>query len=415
MAIALTRLWLGSMNRLVKAQRKQTLLAVQALTGLSKNNKRSTAGKPLRLGSYLWPLAPPVKRKPSTCRAAAPPTAAVDAAAPPPAGRAAGHSSKVRGPHAAPAPSLARGRFTRHLFKSAVESSGNRKRALHYWFYWPSDAPTTPRPLVVMLHGCGQTALEFAQGTRMNELAERKGFAVLYPQQSVASDANRCWPWYTADVQAGAGDAALLAELLRAVLTLHPIQRRRVYVAGISAGAAMAQILALTQPELVTAVGMHSGPVFGVASSKASGFATMQRGAALRAARAVDQVNRTNTGPSVLPAMLIHGDHDKVVRPVNLMQAARQMLLVNGMSSASPALLREHPARARGARPTLAYRTLSYLAAPDGKPRVVVAEIAGLEHAWSGGTSGLRYNSGIGPDASALLWNFFARQRRATT
>ena len=134
----------------------------------------------------------------------------------------------------------------------------------------------------------------------MNELAERKGFAVLYPQQSVTSESSRCWPWYSVDVQAGAGDAALLAELLRTVLAQHPIQKRRVYVAGISAGAAMAQILALTQPDLIAAVGMHSGPVFGVASSKTSGFATMQQGAALRAMRTIDQFRRKKGGPAVL-------------------------------------------------------------------------------------------------------------------
>ncbi len=176
----------------------------------------------------------------------------------------------------------------------------------------------------------------------------------------------------------------------------------------------MAHILALTQPGLIAAVGMHSGPVFGAASSKASGFATMQHGAALHAARAVDRVKRANGGASVLPAMLIHGDHDKVVRPVNLMQAARQMLAMNGMDATSPALLREHPARSRGAQPTQAYRTLSYTAPGDTKPRVIAAQVEGLEHAWSGGASGLRYNSGIGPDASAMLWSFFARQRRAS-
>ena len=110
--------------------------------------------------------------------------------------------------------------------------------------------------------------------------------------------------------------------------------------------------------------------------------------------------------------MLIHGDHDKVVRPVNLMQAARQMLTLNGMASTDQAVLREYPARSRGAHPAHAYRTLSYTAPGDNKPRVIAAQVVGLEHAWSGGASGLRYNSGIGPDASALLWNFFARQRR---
>ncbi|MEP6558328.1 MAG: PHB depolymerase family esterase [Burkholderiales bacterium] len=418
MANALTRLWLGGMNRLVKAQRRQTVRAVQTLLGPPKKSKRRAPNKPGQLERYLSPLSLLATRKLPTPKPAPPKAAPSRVAANAPAAspkpvRVVVRSRTARNAPITPSSSLAKGRFTRHLFKPTAESTTSRKHALHYWLYWPSKAPATPRPLVVMLHGCGQTALEFAQGTRMNELAERKGFAVLYPQQSVTSESSRCWPWYLADVQAGEGDAALLNELVRAVLTQQRIDRRRVYVAGISAGAAMAQILALTQPGLIAAIGMHSGPVFGAASSKASGFATMQQGAALHATRAVDRVKRANGGSSVLPALLIHGDHDKVVRPVNLMQAARQMLAVNGMDLSSPALLREHPARVRGAQPTLGLRTLSYTAPGDIKPRVIAAQVNGLEHAWSGGASGLRHNSGIGPDASALLWNFFARQRRA--
>ena len=410
MTNVLTRFWLGGMDRLAKAQRRQTMRAVQALLGAPKKTRRLASAKP------VWSIGPsmplPTQRPSPTRKTASPRTAASAPTTPSTAPRTAGTSTTARSRRSAPTPPVAKGRFTRHLFKSTVEPSDRRKRALHYWLYWPSNAPLTPRPLVVMLHGCGQTALEFAQGTRMNELAERKGFAVLYPQQSVTSESSRCWPWYTAEAQAGAGDAALLAELLRAVLTLHPIAPRRVYIAGISAGAAMAQILALKQPDLIAAVGMHSAPVFGVTSSKASGFATMQRGAALRATQAVNEIVRANGGPVALPAMLIHGDHDKVVRPVNLMQATRQMLAVNGMNAASPAALHEHAARTRGAQPALAYRTLSYTAFADAKPRVIAAQVEGLDHAWSGGNSGLRYHSGIGPDASALLWRFFARQRR---
>ena len=174
----------------------------------------------------------------------------------------------------------------------------------------------------------------------------------------------------------------------------------------------MAQILALRNPSMIAAVGMHSGPVFGTADSASSAFAVMQHGDAVRSERALVPIAKAAGGPISMPAMLIHGDCDKVVRSVNLMQDARQFSWINGLEGdAVHPVLRDFPPRVRGAHPRHGYRTLSYLA--GGKPRLVVCQVTGLEHAWSGGVGGLRFNSAAGPDASLMLWNFFARQRRS--
>ena len=405
MAASLSDLWLASLRRLVRKQQKQATRAAFSLFAPPKAARRGSGGG-------VRKLATPKTVLPAGRRAFVAPRALLTAPSPRP------RPIDARAPAPAPAPYQRprRGAWTRELFKPAASARDNDARhGLHYWLYWPSSAPATPRPLVVMLHGCGQTAPEFAQGTRMNELAERKGFAVLYPQQSVTSEASRCWPWYTQANQRGGDTAAVLRELIDSVLERHPVDRRRVYVAGISAGAAMAQILALNHPSLVAAVGMHSGPVFGTADSAASAFSVMQHGDATRFAQALKPVRRGDSAPIRMPALLIHGDADKVVRSVNLMQVARQFLQVNGLEgdAAQPAL-RDYPARVRGAQPRHGYRTLSY-SADDGKPRVVVCQVTGLDHAWSGGRGGLRYNSGTGPDASLMLWNFFARQRRMGT
>ncbi len=406
MASSLTRLWLKGVRGVATAQRRQSARIVKALLVPAKPKRRQPVKAPATASRRSVPTASPAGSTPVTkprtslqgwWRERAGPTPA----SPDPA------TARIR-KRAAPPRIPATGSFTRGLFKSEGEDAS----AMHYWLYWPSNAPASPRPLVVMLHGCGQTALEFAQGTRMNALAEKKGFAVLYPQQSVRSEASRCWPWYAPQTQRGEGDAGLIAELLQSVLAQHRVDRRRVYGCGISAGAAMAQILGITNPGLFAAVGMHSGPVFGTADSAARGFSVMQNGDSVRFARPIRAALAAAHEPIELPALLIHGDHDKIVRPVNLMQVARQFLLLNGIEEGSlDPVLHEQAARPRAVVPAHAWRTLSYLR--DGRPLVVACQISGLAHAWSGGARGLRFNSETGPDASHMFWTFFARHRRA--
>ena len=414
MARSLTNVMLKSMRRLVNQQQKQAskavTMAVKSVFGAPPKpprNRKVAAPKkavPRKTSLAFAPLltaAQAARAAPARPTARRTPAAKPRPIVKPGAADAFAHTPLYTRPE--------RGSWTRGVFEPQEDAVGSHG-GMHYWLYWPINAPDTPRPLVVMLHGCGQTATEFAQGTRMNELAQRKGFAVLYPQQSVMSDPNRCWPWYTQENQRGGGDAGTIRDLILQTLRDHRVDRRRVYLAGISAGAAMAQIIALSDPDLVAAVGLHSAPVFGTADSAASAFGVMQHGDATGFERALRPVTRTAAGPIEIPAILIHGDADKVVRPVNLMQVARQFALLNGLKgeSAHP-LLRDYPARVRGVNPRHEYRTLSYLV--DGKPRLVACQVTGLEHAWSGGVGGLRFNSAAGPDASLMIWNFFARHR----
>ena len=138
--------------------------------------------------------------------------------------------------------------------------------SLHYRLCLPKPTPSG-LPLIVMLHGCQQNAADFAQGTRMNAHAAKHGFAVLYPEQSLRVHPHRCWRWYAQDAQKGEGDVAAVASLIQEILETHPIDPQRVYVCGISAGAALAHLLALTHPELIAAVALHAAPVSGVSSS----------------------------------------------------------------------------------------------------------------------------------------------------
>lgn len=275
---------------------------------------------------------------------------------------------------------------------------------MRYWLFLPASA-SAPMPLVVMLHGCDQSAVNFADGSGINRLAEKAGYAVLYPQQSVASHPHRCWKWYERATQQGGGDAALIVAVVKAVLAAYLLDRSRVYIGGISAGAAMAHIVALNWPEVFAAVGLHSGPVFGAGHSGVGALGVMQHGAPARADAAIDELLQRQGAALPLPTIVIHGEDDAVVRPVNQLQLAGQALRFNGLAGGSEKL-----ADRVATRRTLAYRTRDVYQGRSLMLRLV--RIAGLGHAWSGGDARLKFNSGQGPNAGKLMLDFFARHRR---
>ncbi|APW40725.1 PHB depolymerase esterase [Rhodoferax koreense] len=284
---------------------------------------------------------------------------------------------------------------------------------MDYWMFVPTRALADrhkPMPLVVMLHGCTQTAAEFAQGTRMNALAQRKGFAVLYPQQLASVDNNRCWHWHLRATQQGGGEVRWVVGAIHKVMRTLPIDASRVYIAGLSAGAALAQIVALRHPQLIAAVGLHSAPVFGTVDSRMGAFSAMQHGSSHSLAHAVHDMALSPEFPR-MPAILLQGDADKVVRSVNLMQLAQQFRLVNHIDDAAQEPVpHEFAERLTGRSPRHAYQVLDYSL---GRSTLVrVCRIKGLDHAWSGGDAQFRFNAAPGPDASLMMWNFFQMHRR---
>ncbi len=331
-------------------------------------------------------------------------------------GRPTGIASKRRASPAAPVSGTAAlpGTWQRSYFSRPATAQTASARRMQYWLYLPSNnspGSTVPRPLVVMLHGCQQTATDFATATRMNALAERKGFAVLYPQQSAASDSHRCWHWYKRSTLQGAGDARLVAEMLAHVQLKHALDRSRTYVAGLSAGAALATIVALRYPEMVAAVGLHSAPVFGSSDSAMTAYRTMQQGAAPGHSDTAQAFLEAAPHFPGMPAIVIHGARDAVVRHINAEQLFRQFKAVNDALITQTGPLRQHyPARAGGRSPQHAYERVTFRA--GRKPQLVRCDIAALGHAWSGGDPSVAFSEREGPDATLLMWNFFARHRR---
>lgn len=255
-------------------------------------------------------------------------------------------------------------------------------------------------PLLMMLHGCGQTGRELAASSRMNRLAVRKRFLVLYPEQERVANAQGCWNWFDRRNGKADAEAATLLAALDLVARRHPVDLSRVAVAGLSAGASMAALLAARYPDRFCAVAMHSGVAPGSADSAATAMAAMHgRREAQLPSPPGPEAEAGNTTP-LPPLLILHGQADGVVSVRNAHATAA--LWADALGA------RPGPARTMQRGRRHAARVTEYKA--RGRTQVVLREISGLGHAWSGGASGMPHSDPVGPDASALVWAFAARQ-----
>lgn len=251
-------------------------------------------------------------------------------------------------------------------------------------------------PLLVMLHGCGQDAGSFATSTRMNRVAARERFLVLYPEQERLANAQGCWNWFDTTSGRAYGEVALIMKAIDQVCLLHAVDRARVAIAGLSAGASMAALVATRHPGRFKAVAMHSGIPPGTAHSTLSALTAMH---GHRATRPLP------TTPALMsdawpPLLVIHGSRDTVVSMDNGIAA------VQAWSDAAGAGAGKSRSVQRGKR----YPTTVTDFKRRGMPVATLVNVDGLGHAWSGGAPKRPYSDALGPDASRLVWAFAARQ-----
>ena len=272
-----------------------------------------------------------------------------------------------------------------------------------YKLYTPPQSAGQAQALVVMLHGCTQNPDDFALGTNMNALAREQGFMVLYPEQAQEANPQRCWNWFKHNHQRrGSGEPALIASLTSMLVQQHGADARRVYIAGLSAGGAMAAIAASAYPDVFAAAGVHSGLPAGVASNVAEALMVMKNGGAARGGLAA----QSGTQQSV-PTIVFHGDQDHTVHPRNGEQVI-SATVAQAHASQSPTV--EQGVSHRGRR-----YTRSVYAGASGASLAEHWVLHGAGHAWSGGLASGSYTDATGPDASREMLRFFFSQPHGRT
>ena len=253
-----------------------------------------------------------------------------------------------------------------------------------------------------MLHGCTQSPDDFATGTRMNELAEEHTILVAYPAQAGNANMQKCWNWFqAADQQRGRGEPSLIAGITRQVVDQYEVAEGRVYVAGMSAGGAMAAIMGATYPDLYAAIGVHSGLAPGSAHDISSAFTAMRQGGPVVAHNDVAEGKHRE----ILPTILFHGDGDTTVHPRN---GDRLLAHLVPGGHGPPPRVRTRQGQVPGG---YEYTRFIYRNA-EGRDLVERWSVHGLGHAWSGGSYPGSYTDPRGPHASAEMVRFFGQNHK---
>jgi poly(hydroxyalkanoate) depolymerase family esterase len=275
---------------------------------------------------------------------------------------------------------------------------------MEYKKYIPAAHLGQAAPLVVMLHGCKQGPDDFAAATRMNALAEEHGFIVLYPRQAAKANVSKCWNWFQAQhQQRDRGEPSLIAGITREVIAAHGLDMRRVYIAGLSAGGAMAAVMGTTYPDVYAAVGIHSGLAYAAARDLPSAFAAMRGDKSKRARRKP----RDAASARSVPTIVFHGDSDTTVHPSNGDDLIEQASPQSSGAKARETALSGHKRVVESGE--ISGRTYTRTSYRDLAGKSVLEQwlVHGAAHAWSGGSAEGSFSDPSGPDASREMLRFF--------
>lgn len=287
-------------------------------------------------------------------------------------------------------------------FIEATYSNTAGSRA--YKLYIPSRYQGQALPLVVMLHGCTQSPDDFAAGTRMNVIAEEQTCLVVYPAQPSDANSAKCWNWFRpTDQRRGQGEPSLVAGITRQVMRDYSVDPQRVYIGGLSAGAAAAAVMGATYPDLYAAIGVHSGLACGAANDLPSAFVAMRQGDLAASSGSGDISAVMRDGPAV-PTIVFHGDRDTTVHPRNGDHViARSMGTTNSQKKVQ-----------RGRVPGGHAYTRTIHTDASGRAIFEHWDIHGAGHAWSGGSPAGSYTDPRGPDAAREMLRFFLEHSLST-
>jgi poly(hydroxyalkanoate) depolymerase family esterase len=305
------------------------------------------------------------------------------------------------------------------LEELTITEAGRTRRAL---VHPPAGVPSrSALPLVCMLHGCTQDAASFAAATQMNAAADRHGFVVVYPQQEPGDNPQRCWNWFLPEHQSRhAGEPASIVAIIRQVAgttAAWTIDTSRIFVAGVSAGGALAAVLAATHPDLFAALAVHSGLAYRSATSLHGALTAMARGGEDAARLGCAAHATMGRHARAIPSMVVHGRDDHTVAPVNAEQVLQQFMTANRL--AAPETCHFDIARPSVTRREAVDGGHTYVRSRwmDRRGALMheLLNVDGLGHAWSGGAPHGSFTDARGPDATEAIWRFFEATGHAAT
>lgn len=304
---------------------------------------------------------------------------------------------------ATPAPAAADRAHPGHWVSGAFAGPAGSRQ---YTLYVPGNYdPVRKHMLVVLLHGCTQDAADIARGTRIAEHADREGFLAVLPEQPASANAKKCWNWYDPAHQSrDAGEPSLIAGITEQVRRDYAVDEARIHLAGISAGAAMASIVAVAYPERYASIAIHSGLPWGAAHDVMTALGAMAKGIPDADALGIAALRAMGARARAIPVLVVHGGSDAVLVPANGRQATRQWAVTDaralGVDSLTP----------RGDESGVAngyHWTRSSLADARGRVMIEQLTVQELGHAWSGGSRQGTFTDERGPDAMDAVVRFF--------
>jgi poly(hydroxyalkanoate) depolymerase family esterase len=289
-------------------------------------------------------------------------------------------------------------------------SAGSRP----YFVYTPANYQVgTAVPLIVMLHGCTQTPSDFATGTQMNQLADADQFIVVYPQQTSTYNSSECWNWFqTADQARGSGEPAIIAGIVQTVeqtTSQWTIDPNRIYVAGLSAGAAMSVVMGATYPDIFAAIGVASGLEYQAGTDQTSGSQALTQGGPSPTQQGQAAYNAMGSYARVVPTIVFHGTSDYIVYPINGDQVVQQWMQTDHLASSGTynASFGSPTSTINGQVPNGHAYTEQIWNNNAGREVQEYWKVSGMGHAWSGGNSSGSYTDPQGPNASQAMYTFF--------
>lgn len=274
---------------------------------------------------------------------------------------------------------------------------------------------TELKAAVVVLHGCLQSGADVLKASRLDEIAEQAGFYVIVPEQSTAANPVRCWNWFEQKNQKrNLNEVATVVSAVEQALQDYPIDPERVIIAGFSAGAGLANILAYCHADMFAGAVSMAGVKYAGSSSALDAFNVMRSGSRVSAETSAQLGHQcllegSNYPKELIKYMIISGTSDGIVAPINSNQLVESNLkfydLLDDSTLNDSVLVTGTKTDVAATGGKYAYTQYDFEQA--NKPIMKVIQVQGMSHGWSGGAPNMQYSYPNGPAITEMMVDFF--------